>query len=351
MIMRKSHIANKPAVILAVLIVAISLLAACGSKMYDGSSQNAQYMTAPSSAPGGGNMGSYDSYDVYGEVYYMEKGEEMYAPEAAPVPAPDAPMSSVDNSGAANAAAIAETSIMAEKIIYTAYADVETVEFDDTIERVYDMLGIYNAFIEDSYVGGRNYAQTYYGYQTYRTARFTIRVPKDLFGTVTSNLDSLGNVTSLSTNAENITAQFYDTESRLNSYRIQEERLLAMLEKADTVTDMISIEARLAEVRYSIESLTSTLKNWQSQVDYSTLTLFVTEVEKFTESVPIQRTYWQQIGDGLQATTRGVGEFFTKLFKLIIILLPVLVVLAVIAIVVLVIVRRSIRKRKNSGDK
>ena len=236
---------------------------------------------------------------------------------------------------------------MAEKIIYTANADIETVDFDASIGMVDELIRLNNAFIEYSYQSGRNFSQSYYGYQTYRTANFTIRVPKERYNAMKDSLDVLGNVTSLSTNAENITAQFRDMESLLSSYRIQEERLLAMLEKTETVTDMITIESRLAEVRYSIESYTSTLNNWQTQVDYSTLTLFIREVEKLSETVPIQRSYWQQVGDGLQSTTKRVGQFFTEFFKWIVVNSPVLAILAIIIIVIVMLVKRGSKKKRD----
>jgi len=282
-------------------------------------------MPSPSIAPDG----SYDSYDRGGVVDdAMAAGESAVAPITAP-----------DGSGG-----------LAEKIIYSVYADIETVNFDETISRVNEMLAGNGAFIESSYIGGRNYAQTYYGWQTYRTAQFTLRIPKDRLNAVTASLDAIGNVTSLRSEAQNITSQFFDTQSRLNSYKTQESRLLDMLAKADNVTDMITIEQRLADVRYSIESLTTTLNNWQNQVDYSTLTLSIQEVEKFTEITPVQqRTYWQQIGDGFKTSTQGVGRFFMNLFKWVLVNLPVLIIIAVIIAVAVIIARRRLRRGKNRG--
>ena len=327
---------KKIIVILLTAIVAVSVLAACSGS---NSSSYSDSGAAPSSSPAAMRT---ESFEMQVAKEYDNEGGEM-APMAAPIPGgadgdqiDSSEMQQTNTSGG-----------LAEKIIYTANADIETVNFDETLESVYDLIGFNGAFIESSYIGGRNYSQSYYGFQTYRSANFTLRVPKDRFDTVTGNLEVLGNVTSLSTNAENITAQFLDTESRLSSYRIQEERLLAMLEKAETVTDMITIESRLAEVRYSIESFTSTLKNWQNQVDYSTLTLYIREVEKLSEIVPIQQTYWQQIGSGLQSTTTGIGEFFTNLFKWFIVNLPVLIILAIIIVAIVIIVRRRIKKHRS----
>ena len=237
------------------------------------------------------------------------------------------------------------SSSVLEKIIYTADAHIETIDFDKSVSDVYSLLDMYGGFIENSFVGGANYYEKYYDYQTYRNARFTLRVPVDSFNALIDSLDKLGNVISRSSNAENITAQFTDNESRLAKYRTEETRLLAMLEKADTVADMITIETRLSEIRYQIETITSQLRNWQNQVDYSTVQLWINEVEKLSEQIPVKRSYWQQTGDGLMSTLKNVGRFFTDLFKWIIVSLPVLIILAAICVVVIILIRRSAKKR------
>ena len=256
-----------------------------------------------------------------------------------------------DESGISPVTATIVDSSFAEKIIYTVEADIETVSFDETIDGIYKLLTSNRGFIEASNIGGRNYEQSYYGWQTYRTAQFTLRIPKELLNTVTASLDTLGNVTSLRSVAENITAQFFDSESRLNSYKTQEDRLLDMLSKTNNVTDMISIEERLADIRYQIEALTSTLRNWQNQVDYSTVNLYVHEVEVFTKVEPLQqRTYWQEIGEGFKASAGGVGDFFKDLFKGLIISLPVLILLAVFAIVIIIVIRRFLKRSAKQAE-
>ena len=235
---------------------------------------------------------------------------------------------------------------MSEKIIYTAYANVETIDFDGSVEKVYLLLDQYNAFIENSYVTGKSYSTEFYGHQSYRVAEFTIRVPREHYSALTSSLDTLGNVVSLNSSVDNITSQYIDTESRLETYRIEEDRLLAMLEKATTVDEMIAIEARLSEVRYNIESLTSQLKNWDNKVNYSTVTVYINEVKELTVQVPIQRTYWQEIGDGLKNTFNGIGRFFKNLFKFIIVNFPVIIIIAVIAAAVIAIFRKVTKKSR-----
>ena len=243
---------------------------------------------------------------------------------------------------------------LAEKIIYSVYADIETLNFDESIESVHALLNAYDAFIEHSSISGINYVARHHGWNEYRYASFTIRVPVQNLNAVTGNLSHIGNVVHQSSSADNITSQFIDTQSRLNSLTIQEERLLDMLSRAEDVPDLISIEERLSEVRYQIEWMTTMLNNWQRQVDYSNVTMSIREVEIYTEPTELYRSYWQQISDGFMATLRSIGRFFMNLFMWIIVAAPVLVILAVIAVVILLIIRKKMRsyevKRKASYE-
>ena len=238
------------------------------------------------------------------------------------------------------------TQSMAEKIIYSVYAEIETRNFDETIENVQHLLTVYGAFIEFSNVSGVNYASRHYGWNEHRHANFTLRVPVENLDAIEGSLKTLGNVTNHNRRADNITSQFIDTQSRVNSLRIQEERLLDMLRRADDIPDLIAIESQLSHVRYQIESFQTTLNHWQSQVDYSDVTLYIREVEIYTDRPELHRTYWQQIGDGFMATIRGVGTFFMNLFKWIIIAAPVLIILAGIGVVIFIFVRIKLRKIK-----
>jgi len=301
--------------LLLVLIVMLSVFAGCGAATSNKADAPAE------------DMGYSDG------MSYVE------AP--ADAPAPEAGAASV----VGTLTKVTDASL-GEKMIYSANAEIETVKFDETIEAVYDMLEEYDAFIESTYISGQSYRADFYGYTDYRRAEYTIRVPVENFNSITSNLESVGHLTYFSADADNITAQFTDTESRLKAYRTEEDRLLTMMENAETVEDMITIETRLSQVQYEIESLTSQLRNWQNEVDYSTLYLTISEVEELTEIVETQRTYWEEMGDGLKATLKSIGKFFTELFKGIVIALPVLIIVAIIAAVVIIIIVKSRKKKK-----
>lgn len=233
---------------------------------------------------------------------------------------------------------VVNRSFDSEKIIYSCYAEIETLTFEESCQEITKLIARYGGFLEKSTVSGHNY-----NYEGRRNAEYVIRIPRESFEEVTGSLSNIGNVPYCSISAENITSQYRDTESRLATYQVEEERLLAMLEKAETVADMLEIESRLAEVRYEIESLTTTILGWDSLVSYSTLTIYLQEVIEYTAEPEL--TYWQRIGKGFMRTLRDVGEFFKDLLRVFIVSLPVLVLLGAVAVIVVVIVRFQKKRR------
>lgn len=311
--------------ILSALLI-ISALAACGASPMDGMKGEANYSyTNSNSAP------SYDeyAYDTAEGGFYFEGDYSE--------PAADSPQMSEDGRTGAD---------FSEKMIYTAEATVETTEFEETVDTVYGMLEEFGAYLDSSSIGGKSYMDYARDRQTYRTATFVIRVPVANFTGMTNGLGRLGSVLNLSQSNRNITEQYYDAQSRLDTYRIEESRVLAMMEKADTVSDMIELESRLSDIRYEIESLESRLRTWQKQVDYSTVTLYVREVEKYTPQAETHRSYLQQLADsfvtGFTDMLDGLGYIVLDLAEA----LPTLVVLALFILVIVLIIRAIIRGHK-----
>jgi predicted small lipoprotein YifL len=320
------------AALLAIMLL-VSLLTACGAK----SSAPDMLYSAPAASAAPYPAADGESYD------YADK-ENSYAGE--PI-REELGGTGVGFTGSGTAIP------PSQKMIFTVTADIETTKFDESMNNVNALMTANGAYVESSYISGKNYSDTFYGYKTYRSASFTIRVPADRLDAMTNSLSTIGNVLNSNKQSQNITIQFIDTESRLKACRAEETSLLAMLEKAETVEVILTIQQRLSDVRYEIESLTSMLKNWQNQVDYSTVVLTLREVAELTEpEPPLQRTYWDEIRDGFNATLKGIGEFFKGLFKGIVIALPVLLILAVLAVAVIVIIR-LVNKRnrtKNNQD-
>ncbi|HBD85976.1 MAG TPA: hypothetical protein DC001_00950 [Clostridiales bacterium] len=235
---------------------------------------------------------------------------------------------------------------VADKIIYSAYAEIETRDFDASVAGVYSLITRYGGFLETSSVTGNDY----YASRSSRSASFVIRIPSQHFEALTGSLTELGNVPYSSTSAQNITARYNDTQSRLDAYEIEYDRLLSMLEQAKTVEEMLAIEQRLSDVRYSIQSLSDTISGWDSLISYSTVELRLDEVVEYTEEPLETGNYWEEVGAAFSATLKGLGRFFKNLLKAVIAVSPILVVLAAAAAVVLLALRPFRRGRKGKPE-
>ena len=233
-----------------------------------------------------------------------------------------------------------------DKIIYSADATVETTDFDGAIAALTAMVEKYGGWIESSSINGANYYNMARGRVSTRSANYSLRIPSQSFETVMTALSTLGNVPYSHTYTENISAQYYDTEARLTAYQTQETRLLEMLEIAETVEDIIAIEEKLTELRYKIESLQSSLKNWDRQVSYSSIYLNVEEVEEYTPESMVQPSYGEKLRDAFEAGIAGfvdaIGDFFIWLVEA----LPSLAVIAAALAVLAALFKRRRNKKK-----
>ncbi len=248
----------------------------------------------------------------------------------------------------ADGMAVEPVQTYAEKIIYTGQVYLETREFDEAVASLDKAVKEFGGFVQDSSVNGhtRNYDDGTTEVVN-RWGIYTVRIPVEKFDAFMSLAGELGNVTSSSRSAENVTSQYTDHEARLSSLKIQEERLLAMLEESGDLESLIQLEARLSEVRYEIESIERSLRDLDQRLAYSTVTVELQEVEVYTPTATTRRSFGEKIADafrdGWSSFSRGFQNFSVSLVYS----LPTLILLAVIAVVGVVCGKRYIRKRKN----
>ena len=200
--------------------------------------------------------------------------------------------------------------------------------------------------MESSSVNGSNYYDSARGNVSRRTANYTLRIPSAKFSGVMNSLETLGNVPYTYMYTENVTAQYYDTQAHMKAYQAQEARLLEMMEVAETVEDIILLEDRLTELRWQIESLQSSLNNWDRRVSYSTVHLQLNEVREYTPETPVQLSYGEHLARAFRDGLSSVGRFFKDFLLWFVEALPTLVILAVLLVVLLPLIRRLNRKGK-----
>ena len=242
-----------------------------------------------------------------------------------------------------------------EKIIYSANVTVETLDFDAALAGLPAYIKEYGGFVQQSDTNGPGITEGRYSatdnagdnialpYET-RTATFVIRIPQDRFDDAVTALGDLGSVKNKHLSAVNVTAQYYDLQKRVDTLLIQEERLLAMLTKADAVEDMIALESRLSDVRYSIESVQAQQANISRDADYSTLTLNIWEVTKYTRPASANQTLPDRIKTAWAVGWDAFTGFLAGLVVVIVEIVPFLIIILPVGYII-----RRLAKRKRAA--
>ncbi len=228
-----------------------------------------------------------------------------------------------------------------EKLVYTSRVTLETEDFDTANKSLHNTISSLGGIIVSENASNLSNVG-------YRVLSMTVRVPQEHYDAFLSGLSESYNVASVQNTVDNMTERYYDNENRLKALRIQEERLFAMLEKAENVKEMLEIESRLCDVQYEIEALTNTQRTIDNNVKYATFHLNLHEVTKYTSPAP------KTFGDRLGETIKDSGELFAEfgegvLFGLIY-FIPYAVILGVIAIIVVASVKRSKKKAKKEAE-
>lgn len=231
------------------------------------------------------------------------------------------------------------------KLIKNVDLEVETETFEELLADVKKRTEQFGGYIEKSsaYNGS-----SYYG-KTNRNANLTIRIPAEKLDDFLTMVSESSNVISQNESVTDVTLQYVDMESHKKALVAEQERLLELLERAETIEDIITLESRLSEVRYQLESMESQLRTMDNQVSYSTVCLYITEVTKYT---PVkEQTPWEKIATGFMDSLFDVGNSLLNFGIDCVINLPYLILWAVILIIVFFIVRLIIRLVKKVKQK
>lgn len=247
-----------------------------------------------------------------------------------------------DAGGAASESGIDPVVNNGRKLIKTVRLEMQTKEFDALLDGVRKKIQETGGYIENSSVWGNSY-----NYSSTRSSELTARIPAERLDEFVEVISGLGNVTYKSEGVEDVTLQYVDVESHQKALETEQERLLELLEKADNLEDLLTIESRLSEVRYELESYGSQKRILDNQIDYSTVYMTITEVERITEVG--EKSFFEEISDrfgtNLYNVGRGLREFVISLIGA----LPILAVWAVFIGVIVLVIRKIFYRKK--GEK
>ncbi len=222
------------------------------------------------------------------------------------------------------------------KLIRTIRISAETEDLtalqDNLAQRINQLGGYVEA--KELY-NGSNYA----GYIR-RNLSMTIRIPAEKADEFVTDVSAQSNIVSSNETMDDVTLQYVDTESHVKALETEQERLLALLEKADDLKDILTLEEHLTNVRYQLEKYASQLRTLENQVTYATIYLSVTEVKEYTPIVKEEPSAWEQISKGFVRSIKDIGEDLTEFFIWVLVNSPYLLIWGVVLTLVVLVIRK-----------
>lgn len=159
----------------------------------------------------------------------------------------------------------------------------------------------------------------------------SIRIPSlnaDLF---IEYLEKTFEVTNKNKSSEDITDVYVDNDARLKNLRAEESQVLEILKKASTVDEILKVQSELYRIREEIEVADSRKKNWDKQVDYSTVKLSINKKQIVNDKkvkILSSNEFFNSMGKGFKNTFMTL---VVSLQKIVIFLFTNLIPIGIIA--------------------
>jgi hypothetical protein len=168
------------------------------------------------------------------------------------------------------------------------------------------------------------------------SATVTLRIPAARFDELLSRLHELEEVEviSESTREQDVTREIVDLAARITNLEASEASYRVLLDRAEKIEDILTVQSRLDDVRGEIEQLQAQLQTIEGQADLSTMT--VTIIPRGEPVADVQAT-WDP-GAQLEAAVAalvGLGQgIFNVLIWFVVVWVPVLLIFGLLALTV-----------------
>ena len=232
-----------------------------------------------------------------------------------------------------------------QKLIRRVNIDAETEDLEALLGELTKQISALDGYIENQELYN---GSSYSSYRS-RSANLTIRIPADKLDAFIGQVKDVSNVVSYNESQEDVTLTYVSTESRIKALETEQARLLELLGQAQNMSDLLEIEARLTDVRYELENVTSQLLVLANKVDYATVRLYISQVKEYTEVE--EQTVWQRIATGFKSNLKDLGEGLVDFFVWVLTYSPQLILTAaVLAVAVIGLRRRKKKLKKNQNN-
>lgn len=233
-----------------------------------------------------------------------------------------------------------------QKIVYTGNLSIQTLEYDKSAASIRKKIKEVGGFSESESERDNNYNWYTYGGGSggSRYLSITARIPSEQFESFINSLSGDGKVMNRSVNAENISRVYANKETYKKALEKEQERLLAMMDKAETIEDMITVESRLSEVERQLNIYNTDLAEMDKDVEFSTVYIELQEVKRYTEETD-STTFAEELKYAFEDAVSSFRNFCEGIVLFVVRNFPYLIILAVILALVIRGIGRSRAKR------
>jgi hypothetical protein len=132
------------------------------------------------------------------------------------------------------------------------------------------------------------------------TGVLVIRIPSQSFELALGAVKELGEVKRQQVTGQDVTAEFVDLEARLRNWTTQEAVLLRLMDRAQTISESIRVQAQLQQVQLEIERIRGRLDYLEDQTALGTLAVSFTETGATPgKASTIEKAWRDALGLGL----------------------------------------------------
>ncbi|KRA31268.1 MULTISPECIES: DUF4349 domain-containing protein [unclassified Nocardioides] len=255
--------------------------------------------------------------------------------------APDAPDGSRADADLQDAAATApdaeagkQLEIAGPSVISTGTVSLEAKDVGDARTEVRKVI--------DKYQGTLAEQETTTGEKGEVTsARLVFRVPSARFADATLDLEGIATLTSSTSSGQDVSTEVVDVEARIRAQRKSVSRIEALLARAESLEQIVTIESQLSSRQAELDALLARQTYLADQTSQSTINVYVQQPDDESDE-PEEDTADGFIGglsDGWDSFVTGFGAVLTVVGFAI----PWLLLLALVGIPARILIKRRTR--------
>ncbi|MGV9693933.1 DUF4349 domain-containing protein [Streptomyces sp. NPDC003444] len=114
----------------------------------------------------------------------------------------------------------------------------------------------------------------------YLASRIVLRVPQEKYDSVLAELAGTGRLLNRKADAKDVTDQVVDVQSRIATQRASVARVRELMDRADRLSDVVTLEAELSRRQADLEALLAQQSSLKDRTSLATITLQLTEKRK-----------------------------------------------------------------------